>query len=326
MSVRHIAGASNLPSDHASRNAPSCSEPSCQVCSFIAETEESPVRQLNVKDIINGHVRLPFTSRATWSTIQEECGDIRRTRAHLKQGTRPSKKQTNIRDIKRYLNVASIAQDGLLVVRRNDPLSPIRECIVVPRHVIDGLLTALHITLDHPSAHQLKCAFQRYLFALDIDSSITKVTQGCHICASLQKNKHTVIEQSTGKPPEHIGCQFAADVMKRNRQLVLVVREYITSLTLTCLLNSERKEDLRDTLIRLCVEVCPLDDPSAVVRTDAAPAFQALINDATLIHHRISIEVKRVKNPNKNPVAEKAIQELEEEILRQDVRGGLLMH
>ena len=158
-------------------------------------------------------------------------------------------------------------------------------------------LTALHITLDHPSAHQLKCAFQRYLFALDIDSSITKVTQGCHICASLQKNKHTVIEQSTGEPPEHKGCQFAADVMKRNRQLVLVVREYITSLTLTCLLNSERKEDLRDTLIRLCVEVCPLDGPNAVVRTDATPAFQALTNDETLIHHWISIEVGRVKNP-----------------------------
>ena len=76
----------------------------------------------------------------------------------------------------------------------------------------------------------------------------------------------------------------------------------------------------------MCVEVCPLDGPNAVVRTDAAPAFQALTNDETLIHHRISIEVGRVRNPNKNPVAEKVIQESEEEILRQDVRGGLLTH
>ena len=100
VSVRHTAGVSNLPSDHARPNAPPCNEPSCQVCSFIAETEESPVRQLNVKDIINGHVKLPFTSRATWSTIQKECGDIRCTRAHLRQGTRPFKIKTNIRDIK----------------------------------------------------------------------------------------------------------------------------------------------------------------------------------------------------------------------------------
>ena len=55
------------------------------------------------------------------------------------------------------------------------------------------------------------------------------------------------------------------------------------------------------------------------MRTDAALTFQALMNDETLIHHRIPIEVGCIKNPNKNPVAEKAIQELEEEILRQDV-------
>ena len=36
---------------------------------------------------------------------------------------------TNAKYVKRYLNVATIARDGLLVVKRNDPLSPTRECI-----------------------------------------------------------------------------------------------------------------------------------------------------------------------------------------------------
>ena len=39
------------------------------------------------------------------------------THAHLTQGTRPFKKLTNIKDVKRYLNVATIASDGLLVVK-----------------------------------------------------------------------------------------------------------------------------------------------------------------------------------------------------------------
>ena len=34
-------------------------------------------------------------------------------------------------DIKRYLNAGTIAKDGLLVVKRNGPLAPTRECIVV---------------------------------------------------------------------------------------------------------------------------------------------------------------------------------------------------
>ena len=86
--------------------------------------------------------RLPFTTRSAWTDIQSECPDLRRTHAHLKQGTRPSKKLTNMKDVKRYLNVVSIAKDGVLIVRRNDPLLPSREAIVA--RVLDGLATALY--------------------------------------------------------------------------------------------------------------------------------------------------------------------------------------
>ena len=50
------------------------------------------------------------------------------------------------------------------------------------------------------------------------------------------------------------------------------------------------------------------------MRTDPAPGFQALYNDTLLKKHRITVEIGRVKNRIKNPVAERAIQELEEEI------------
>ena len=119
---------------------------------------------------IRGLSRLPFTTRSAWTQIQSECPDLRRTHAHLKQGTRPSKKITNIKDVKRYLNVASIAKDGLLVVRRNDALSPSTDLIIVPRSVLDGLVTALHIKLDHPSKHQLQLVMKCNLCLRHADS------------------------------------------------------------------------------------------------------------------------------------------------------------
>ena len=66
------------------------------------------------------------------------------------------KKLTNINDVKRHLNVAYIAKGGLLVVKHHDPLSPPTELIVIPREVLGGLVTALHIKLDHPTKHQLE--------------------------------------------------------------------------------------------------------------------------------------------------------------------------
>lgn len=321
-SVRHVAGSAILPSDFASRNAPDCEDLSCQVCSFVQRTEDSVVLRISMQDLLSGDTKLPFTSRSAWLSIQSDCADLRRTHAHLSQGTRPSKKLTNVRDIKRYLNVVSIARDGLLIVKRNEPLTPTRECIVVPRQVVDGLLTALHIKLCHPSSHQMKMVVRRYLFALDLDKAIDHISESCHHCASLRQTPHTRIEQSTSAPPDAVGVSFAADIVKRARQFILVLRECVTSYTSTLLVDNERHTTLRDALIRLCIELRPLDGPHAIIRTDPGPGFKALVNDELLHHHRITLEVGRVKNPNKNPVAEKAIQELEIELLRQDPLGG----
>ena len=62
--------------------------------------------------------------------------------------------------------------------------------------------------------------------------------------------------------------------------------------------------------------------PAAVVRTDPAPGFQSLINDKLLEHHNIQIELGRVKNKNKNPIADKCVQELENELQQQEPGGG----
>ena len=85
--------------------------------SFVHQTSDYTVYPISVEDIVSGSTKLPFTSRPVWLAIQSECPYLCCTYAHLLQGTHPSKKLTNIRDVKRYLQVATIARDGLLVVR-----------------------------------------------------------------------------------------------------------------------------------------------------------------------------------------------------------------
>ncbi len=103
----------------------------------------------------------------------------------LKQGTRPSRKITNVRDAKRYLRVATIAKDGLLVVHQADPLTSTRERIIVPHDMLEGLVTALHIKLVHPSCHQLKKVTARYFYALDLAGCVKRASQACHQCLAL---------------------------------------------------------------------------------------------------------------------------------------------
>ena len=320
--VRHIAGIDNLPSDFASRNPIECRNPSCQICKFIAKLEDSVVRTTNVDAVLEGSVHMPFTSRAAWQATQQDCSDLRRTHAHLSQGTHPSKKETNLRDIKRYLKDVIIAADGLLVVRDSQPFQPIRERIVVPRSVLSGLLTALHIRFHHPSKYQTKRLFNRYFFALDTNKAIETLTSSCHHCQSLKAIPRHLQPQSSSDPLATIGVSFAADIVKRYRQLILVLQETVSSYTLTSLIESEKHEHLRDGLLILSVGLRSLCDHGVTIRVDPAPGFSALHNDKDLLSHGIKLELGHAKNPNKNPVAERAVEELSLELLNISPEGG----
>ncbi len=101
------------------------------------------------------------------------------------------------------------------LIRRDEPFAQPRECIVIPRSVIDGFLSALHVKLNHPSRHQMKLVSQRYFFALDLDKALDRCSQCCHLCSSLKKVPSSLVEQSTSDPPDGIGISFAADIIKR---------------------------------------------------------------------------------------------------------------
>ena len=129
---------------------------------------------------------------------------------------RPSKQLANIHDVKRYLRVAIITRDGLLVIWCDEPLTPSRECIIIPRSVMEGLITALHLHICQPSCLQLKLITYRYFYVRGMDSSIERVTASCHICTALQSIPHTVIRQSSSDPPEVVHVWLMLSSMSTN--------------------------------------------------------------------------------------------------------------
>ena len=102
----------------------------------------------------------------------------------------------------------------------------------------------------------------------------------------------------------------------------MVLRETVTSYTWSKLIADEKKDCLLRNLVQLLVPIKPLEVSNVVVRVDPAPGFKSLKNDPQLMKHGITLDIGRSKNTNKNPIAERAIQELEKELVKQNPRGG----
>ena len=182
---------------------------------LIEECQESVVSAISIKGITDCRIMMPFTNRMAWLATQHECPDMRRTCAHLQQGTRPNKKANRVTDVKRYHNVLTVSRDGLLVASEQLHFNPTRERIAVPRGVVSGLLTALHININHPIRYQLKQLFTRYFFALDVDRAISRVYDNCHHCQALKSIPPLFHSQSSEQPPDKLGEHYAADGMRR---------------------------------------------------------------------------------------------------------------
>ena len=154
--VKHIQGTANTVSDYISRNPVICEHPKCQICAFLKESMEAVVSAISVTDVIEGKVQLPFTNKRAWLEIQEECSDLRHVFKFVRNGTTPGKKGKNFRNVKRYMtSKVVLSTEGTLVVHQVEPLSPVAERIVVPQGVLHGILTVLHIRLEHPGVKKV---------------------------------------------------------------------------------------------------------------------------------------------------------------------------
>ena len=316
VTLSHIKGVLNPSSDYGSRNPRPCNEDSCQICKFVADTIASVV---TVSDVISGNAKMPFLNTNAWKAAQHDCPDIRRTYAHLSNGTRPSRKTRNMKDVRRYLQTASISNTGLLVYRVHDPFVFQKDLIIVPKSIVSGLLTALHLHFSHATKNQLTQLFNRYFYAIGSDASTKLVVDSCSHCNSLKSLPKEIMEQSSGPTPLNPGQQFAADVIRRTRQKILLVRDVFSSFTCASIIPDETGDVLRSNLLTLTAF---FRSDSCTIRVDNAPGFQKLRQDDLLTKHGITLDFGLTKNPNKNAVADKAIQEFEDEILRVDPSGA----
>ena len=312
----HLKGSENTYSDYISRNAMECKQKRCQICTFVTEVGDSVIRACTVQEILESEVSVPFSSRSGWQEMQISDESLRRACAHLKQGTKPSRKSTKIGDVKRYLQVARVAKDGLLIVESHLPSVGKVEKIVVPRDYLHGLLECLHLKLQHPSKSQLRLVFNRAYYALNLEAALSTVSQSCHVCLSLADMPNKFMKQSITTKPSAVGSNYSADVVTRYGQPVLFLREYVTSYSQARLIKDEKAITLKEGLIILCSELVPQAGPKATIKVDPASACRSLVGNTELLKHGISLELGHPKYKNKNPVGERGIRELHSELNR----------
>ena len=320
--VQHIKGEFNLPSDFQSRNPPSCEESCCQICRFVQGSGDVVVRKLSVEAVLAGRQPVPFTTRSSWKNLQLECPDLRRVHAHLNQGTHPTAKKRKATVVKRFLRNVKIGRDGLLVVKQARPFLPEAELIVVPLSILHGLVTSLHLQLGHPTATQLTNVFNRNYFSLNVNDCISHVIQSCSQCQALKTIPPEHHDQSSTAQTTTAATDFAADVMRRYCQKVFVMRDTLSSFTTTSLVKDETHDSLRSAIVEAVSGIRATPQTVVTIRADNASGLKALNHDALLGKYHIVLDFGRIHNKNKNPVVDKAIQELGGEMLRYSSSGG----
>ena len=324
--IQHIPGAVNLPSDFSSRHPLTCNSPEvCQVCKFILETSEV-VSAITIADILNGKAHIPYTNRAAWKEVQAECPDLRKVLDHIKKGTNPNKKSKNLRTVRKYLSAnILVSPDGLLIRRLVKPLIA-SDQIVIPQLALPGIITALHLRLNHPTSHQMSKVFTRYFYAINHEKIITEITNSCHHCSSIKDIPSSLITQTTSDPPSTVGSNYSADVVRRCKQKIFIIRETTTSFTLAELINGETVEEISGAIIKLSNILKPSKLRPISIKLDPAPSnkslFHNISNQSQLVKNNINIELGRSLNPNKNPIIDKCISELHTEILNIKASGG----
>ena len=349
--IQHISGKykQNLGPDYLSRNPVQCNNKQCQICLFILQTSQCVVSAMKVlpsppvaiKDIqgsVQTNVFLkqgplmlrtfttqeidraepndnpPIGNKTTWMNIQQEDFACREAHKRLVSGQQPNKKGPLSNDIRKYYNSCQ-AKDLLVVVDNIPNTTQMRHRIVVPKDFVPAVISQLHHReANHPSPYQLEKLFNKYYFGIHSKQVIAEVSDQCILCKSNKymaplKTKYQAISK-----PEHPGCIFNIDVMKRNNQKIMVARDLFSTYTTTAIIKSEQSNCLLKGIIEC---ITPIRSSGQVtIRTDSAPGFLSIENSSYL--SKLNIKLNTTDPSNKNSVAsvDNAIRELEEELIK----------
>ena len=257
---------------------------------------------------------LPLGSFETWRAIQEGDPDTAVVLHCKKSGDSPRKRSTNPA-INRFFAAASV-KNGVLVVPQFDKKTMRNiDKLIVPQSYLPTLLTVIHIKCNHPSRYQMEQIFQRYFFAPPgLDNKLSALYEQCFTCQSIQKLKPST-HFAPPASPEHPGTHMQADVIKHDRQLILVTTDLFSNFTTSCFIASEQKQHLLDGLIQTTT---PIRRSELIcVRTDRAPALQSLALRPPEELSKVGIKLILPDtnfNKNANAKVDKIIQELQTEM------------
>ena len=178
---------------------------------------------------------MPFIQEKMWKNIQAKdpticrLKDLIRTR-QLPEAKKRKGEHTKLKLLHNLYSQGRLHVTNGLVKVTNPESESYGGAIVIPTSIYPGLVNAVHIRLDHPSKAQLTGLAARYFYTPGWRSIINDVVDSCHQC-SLTKKLPKVLLHDTSSVPEKIGSNFAADVLEREGQKILIVRECISQFT-----------------------------------------------------------------------------------------------
>ena len=331
--LEYTPGKDMKTSDFASRNATPCGSPTtCQICKFALELQtigdnSSKIRTVTVEDVQAGRSILPLSQKGSWTSVQHKDSAHTRLLQLIEIGQSPNVHKTNGEHTKLKQLHGLFVKGDLKVDKDKTVMVKTKNgaydgyAISIPHGLFPGLIHTLHIRLNHPSKSQLTQLVQRYFYTPGHQRIISEVSDNCFQCCSLKPLPKVLIKDTTSRV-EACGTSFSADIMEREGQKILIVRESLTNFTWARLVEDQKADTLETSLLSIILPF--VSGSGATVRTDGATAFQSLAarEDTDLRKNNITLEVGRLNNDNKNPQAENCIKEFEKEILRysQDLR------
>ena len=328
----HISGKAKLNpiADHQSRFPSECTSDVCSVCKFIDESIASVLDPAAKNCSLTTTNAEGFANRSAWKQAQNENQACQQAKHFLITGKPPPKAAAKHsgelwNDIRQYCRDATVAKDGLLVVKASpDAFSGnvSRQRIVIPKTLAPSLLYHLHNHCqEHPLKSQQKAKFQRQFYAIGLDKHLENLYKHCYSCSVIVKLPRETIQNETKTKVDKPHSHFHVDVIKRASQNILTVKDHFSSYQDAIIIASEKAEDLKQGVILL---TSGLRHPNTIyVSPDNSPGFKTLIKnqDQELNKLKISFVKTDEFNKNANAVIDRGCQELEEEIKRLSPEG-----
>ena len=340
LTFQHMSGkmGQNFADDHGSRNPIECDDKEkCKICTFVKDGAKLMVHPISfsaldqiiigqidqnrdntnlVRDIIQGTQTIPFANKAAMKFLQDKDQTLNRVKQLLLAGEAPHPNEKKL--VKRYMQKntnVTLDDSGCLMVKKMNNKFIQRSLIVIPREFSFGLLQGLHIHLNHPTSHQLRLAVDTRFFILDRDKIIKDIFENCPLCQSVSKIPMEIQNFLPNQMSDHPGLSFTVDIVRAGRKYILISVENFSGFVTSLLLPSEKADHLLNGLIQAISPFKASSSCWVTVRTDKAPGFQALKSRSKELNELgFKLDLGEPKNKNSTAIADKKIQEIENEI------------